>query len=50
MALTLVVLAALMAVAALARHHAAVELVGLGAVLLLAGLAARRLAPALKPH
>jgi hypothetical protein len=50
LALTLVALAALMAVAALVRHHAAVELVGLGAVLLLAGLAARRLAPALKPQ
>jgi len=50
LALTLVALAALMAVAALVRHHAAFELVGLAAVLLLAGLAARRLAPALKPQ
>jgi hypothetical protein len=48
LALTLVVLAAFMTLAALARHHAPAELATLGAVLLIAGLAARRFAPAFR--
>jgi hypothetical protein len=50
LALTLVVLAALLAAAGVARHHAAAELAGLGAGLVLAALAARRLAPSLRPE
>jgi hypothetical protein len=48
LALTLVVLAAFMTLAALARHHAPAELATLGAVLLIAGLAARRFATAFR--
>lgn len=48
LALTLVVLAALMAAAGLVRHHDPAELGALGAVLLLGGLVARHLAPALR--
>jgi hypothetical protein len=50
LALTLVVLAGLMTCAALVRHHAPAELTGLGGVLLLAGVAARRLAPVPRPQ
>jgi hypothetical protein len=48
LALTLVVLAALMAAAALVRHHDPAELAALGSVLLLGALVARHPAPALK--
>ncbi|HET7857216.1 MAG TPA: hypothetical protein VFL41_12240, partial [Gaiellaceae bacterium] len=48
LALTLVVLATFVTVAAVVRHHAPGELVGLGTVLLLAALAARRFAPAFR--
>ena len=46
LALTLVVLAALIAAAGLVRHHDPVELAALGGVLALSALAGRRLAPA----
>jgi hypothetical protein len=47
LALTLIVLAALMALAALVRHHDPAELAVLGCVLALSGFAGRQLAPAL---
>lgn len=46
LAFTLVVLAALMAAAALVRHHDPAEAAALGGVLVLSALAGRRLAPA----
>jgi hypothetical protein len=45
LALTLIVLAALMAAAGLVRHHDPVELAALGGVLAISALAGRRLAP-----
>jgi hypothetical protein len=47
LALILIVLAALMALAALVRHHDPAELAVLGCVLALSGFAGRQLAPAL---
>jgi len=47
LAATLVALAALMAVAALVRHHGPVELAALGCLLMVTGLVGRRLAPPL---
>ena len=49
LALTLIVLAGLMAVTALARHHAPAELAALGSLLVLSGYLGLRLAPAFGP-
>lgn len=48
LALTLIVLAAVIAAAALARHHGPAEVAALGGVLALSGFAGRQLAPAFR--